>query len=60
MTKLDYYGIRGSPLNWFESFLTHDTQSVVIDGASLAPVVPTSGVPPTNGLRTVTVLNVYK
>ena len=53
MTKLDYYGIRGSPLNWFESFLTHDTQSVVVEGASLAPVVTctTSGVPQRTVLR---------
>ena len=30
---------------WFESFLTQHTQSVVIEGASSAPVVTTSGVP---------------
>ena len=51
MTKLDYYGIRGSPLNWFESFLTPDTQSVVVEGASLAPVVTTSNVPQRTVLR---------
>ena len=37
LTRLDYYGIRGSLFNWFESFLTQRTQSVVI-----APVVMTS------------------
>ena len=45
LTKLDYYGIRGSLLNWFESFLTQRTQSVVIERTSSAPVVTTSGVP---------------
>ena len=45
LTKLDYYGIRGSLLNWFESFLTQCTQSVVIERTSSAPVVTTSGVP---------------
>ena len=45
LTKLDYYGIRGSLLNWFESFLTQRTQSVVIERTSFAPVVTTSGVP---------------
>ena len=45
MTKLDYYGIRDSLLNWFESFLTQRTQSVVIERTSSAPVVTTSGVP---------------
>ena len=32
LTRLDYYGIRGSLFNWFESFLTQRTQSVVIEG----------------------------
>ena len=45
LTKLDYYGIRGSLLNWFESFLTQRTQSVVIERTSSAPIVTTSGVP---------------
>ena len=48
LTKLDYYGIRGSLLNWFESFATQRTQSVVIER--------TSG----NGPRTATGLTVYK
>ena len=38
LTKLDYYGIRDSLLNWFESFLTQRTQSVVIERTSSAPV----------------------
>ncbi|XP_073240461.1 gamma-aminobutyric acid receptor subunit beta-1-like [Porites lutea] len=45
LKKLDYYGIRGPLHNWFESFLTQRTQSVVIEGVSSAPVVTTSGVP---------------
>ena len=43
LTKLEYYGIRGSLLNWFESFLSQRTQSVLIEGASSAPVATTSG-----------------
>ena len=45
LKKLDYYGIRGPLHNWFESFLTQRTQSVVIGGESSAPVVTSSGVP---------------
>lgn len=45
ITKLDYYGIRGSLLHWFESLPTQRTQSVVTEGASSSPVVTTSGVP---------------
>ena len=43
LTKVDYYGIRGPLFNWFESFLTQRTQSVLI--ASSAPVVMTSVFP---------------
>ena len=32
LTKVDYYEIRGPLFNWFESFLTQRTQSVVIEG----------------------------
>ena len=45
MTTPVYYGMRGSLINCFESFLTQRTQSVVIERASSAPVVTTSGVP---------------
>ena len=45
LKKLDYYGIRGSLHNWFESFLTQRTQSVVNEGTSSDPIVTTSGVP---------------
>ena len=36
LKKLDYYGIRGPLHNWFESFLTQRTQSVVIGEQSSA------------------------
>ena len=32
--KLDHYGIRGTPLNWIQNFLTNRTQKVVVDGSS--------------------------
>ena len=51
LKKLDYYGIRGPLHNWFESFLTQRTQSMVIGGESSAPVVTTSGVPQGTVLR---------
>ena len=45
LMKLEYFGIRGSLLNWFKSFLKQRTQSVVIEGAASAPLVMTSSVP---------------
>ena len=32
--KLDYYGSRGTTLNWIQNFLTNRTQKVVVDGSS--------------------------
>lgn len=44
LKKLDYYGIRGSPLDCFQSFLMQRTQSVVYEGVfSSTPTI--SGVP---------------
>ena len=58
MKKLDYYGIRGPLHNWFESFLTQRTQSVVIGGESSAPCSYNIWRSPRNSLRTAIVLNV--
>jgi len=43
--KLEYYGIRGKPLQWITSFLTNRTQQVVIDGSYSSPCEVNSGVP---------------
>ena len=43
--KLEFYGIRGSILQWFESFLTNRSQRVVIEGYYSSPSKVTSGVP---------------
>jgi len=32
--KLEYYGIRGAPLKWFESYLSNRQQYVYINGVS--------------------------
>ena len=45
LTKLSYYGVRGTTLKWIDSFLSGRTQRVLVDGeySDTAPV--TSGVP---------------
>jgi hypothetical protein len=43
--KLQYYGIHGSLLRWFESFLTNRSQTVVCEGKHSHPTQVTSGVP---------------
>ena len=40
--KLEFYGIRGAPLNWIITYLSNRCQYVVVDGSSLAV---TCGVP---------------
>ena len=45
LEKLDYYGIHGSLLVWFGSFLTQRRHSVVYKGTSSATAEVTSGVP---------------
>lgn len=45
LMKLDFYGIRGSYLDWMRSFLTNRTQKVVVDGFSSDTIDVTSGVP---------------
>ena len=43
--KLDYYGIRGTPLNWFKSHLTNRTQYVSCNNRSSFPQNVMYGVP---------------
>jgi len=45
MTKLNFYGIQGKPLQRITSFLDNRTQQVVINGTYLSPCEVTSGVP---------------
>ena len=44
-TKLERYGISGSLLRWFNSYLTERSQRVVLDGTSSDWLPVTSGVP---------------
>ena len=46
LDKLYHYGIRGSVLDWFKSFLTNRTHYVDINGSKSEPYTPTMGVPP--------------
>ena len=39
------YGITGTALNWFRSYFSNRTKSVVINGSASAPSVLTEGVP---------------
>jgi len=43
--KMQYYGIRGTTLNWIQSFLDNRHQQVVVDNVSSKPAPVTSGVP---------------
>ena len=43
--KMNHYGIRGSVLNWFVSYLSNRTQSVSYNNASSLPLPVTHGVP---------------
>ena len=45
LDKLYHYGIRGSVLDWFKSFLTNRTHYVDINGSKSEPYTPTMGVP---------------
>ena len=43
--KLEYYGIRGKPLQWIKSFLSNRSQRVIIEGCYSSSCEVTSGVP---------------
>ena len=45
LDKLEYYGIRGTPLTWFKSYLTNRVQYVSIDNESSAHLFVRCGVP---------------
>lgn len=43
--KLEYYGVRGNTRKWIESFLSHRSQQVILDGVTSDKVKVISGVP---------------
>ena len=45
LNKLEYYGIRGLPLKWFESYLKDRTQFVFINGSNSKTKSINTGVP---------------
>ena len=50
LSKLEYYGIRGTSLNWFQSYLSHRKQFVSVNGFSSSLCDITCGVPQGSGL----------
>ena len=45
LSKLDFYGIRGTTHGWIKAFLTDRSQQVIVDGATSERVSVVSGVP---------------
>ena len=45
LKKLDHYGIRGIPLQWFESYLSNRKQYVSVNGHTSEELFVTHGVP---------------
>ena len=45
ISKLRYYGIQGSTLNWIAAYLAGRTQQVAVEGVLSSPAPVTSGVP---------------
>ena len=43
--KLEFYGIRGKPLQWINSFSSNRTRQVIVEGSYSTPCKVTSGVP---------------
>ena len=46
LSKLEHYGIRGTSLGWFQSYLTNRMQFVSICGKDSYPLGITCGAPP--------------
>ena len=45
LQKMAYYGVFGTTLSWIRDFLSHRTQSVVLEGHTSSPLDVLSGVP---------------
>ena len=45
LMNLEHYGIRGTSLDWFESYLSNRKQYVSVNGASSDYLIVTCGVP---------------
>ena len=45
LTKLEHYGIRGTPLAWFKSYLSERKQYVSVNGSNSSHLEVTFGVP---------------
>ena len=45
ITKMEHYGIRGVAINWFKSYLSGRSQSVLINGTQSKPRSLVCGVP---------------
>ena len=45
LQKLEFYGVRGKPLQWIQSFLSNRSQQVVVEGSYSTSCSVTSGIP---------------
>ena len=45
LRKLEAYGIRGTPLNWFQSYLSNRKQCVELDGVKSPKQTMLCGIP---------------
>ena len=46
LSKLSFYGIRGTALEWYRNYLSNRKQFVCIDGKESSPISLTCGIPP--------------